>query len=42
VRHLPKLTDEERRALAAAQPHEHHHEGGAKEGESAHEEGHQH
>jgi mono/diheme cytochrome c family protein len=40
VRHLPKLTDEERRTLAAAQPHEHHHEGAEKEGGSAHEEHH--
>jgi len=39
VRHLPKLTDEEKRALAAAVPHEHHHEAGEKD-ESGHEEGH--
>ena len=31
VRHLPKLTDQERTALAAELPHEHHHE----EGEAA-------
>jgi len=42
IRHIPKLTDEERRALAAAQPHEHHHEEAGKAGESAHEEGHHH
>lgn len=40
VRHIPKLSDDERRALAAALPHEHHHEEGEKD--SAHEEGHHH
>jgi len=42
VRHLPKLTDEERKDLAAALPHEHHHEEGGTTGEAAHEEGHHH
>jgi mono/diheme cytochrome c family protein len=32
VRHLPKLSDEERRELAAAAPHEHHHEEAAAGG----------
>jgi mono/diheme cytochrome c family protein len=40
VRHVPKLTDEEKKELAAALPHEHHHDEageGHEAGEPAHE-----